>query len=223
MNARARAPSVLLAGATGLIGRELTALLLAGPPRPALHALVRRAPQAADARVHWLQVDFARLPVLPAAEEAWCCLGTTIRVAGSQAAFRAVDFGAVLAFARHARDARVQRFGVVSALGASRHALGFYSRVKGEMEGAVAQLGFASVVIARPSLLVGDRSALGQPPRPAETLAQRFSAPLAALIPRSVRPIEARVVARGMLEAMRQRAGGVRIVESGELQQLGSA
>ncbi len=220
MNARAPG-DVLLAGATGLVGRELTALLLAQNPPPALHALVRRPPAPADARVHWLQVDFTRLPALPAAGVAWCCLGTTIRQAGSQAAFRAVDFDAVLAFAQAARAAGVTHFGVVSALGASPRSSNFYSRVKGEMEAAVAALGFAGVLIARPSLLTGDRGALGQPSRPLETLAQRFSAPLALLIPRALRPIPARTVARGMLEAMRQRPSGVRIVESRELQQLG--
>jgi uncharacterized protein YbjT (DUF2867 family) len=222
--ARPRPPAVLLAGATGLIGRELTQLLLAQSPPQRLHALVRRVPSAdalADARVHWLTVDFAQLPPLPAADEAWCCLGTTLKVAGSQAAFRAVDFDAALAFARAAQAAGVQRFGVVSALGASPRAASFYSRVKGEMEVAVAALGFASVVVARPSLLAGDRAALGQPTRLGERLALRLTAPFAALIPQAVRPIEARTVARGMLAAMQQRPRGMRIVDSAELQTLG--
>lgn len=219
---RERAAGVLLAGATGLVGRELLQLLLTQSPRAEVHALVRRRPGAADARVQWQVVDFAALPTLPAAKQAWCCLGTTIRQAGSQAAFRAVDFDAVLAFARAAKAAGVQRFGVVSALGASPRAATFYSRVKGEMEAAVGALGFEQVVIARPSLLAGDRAALGQPPRRGEWLALRLAGPLAALLPRGVRPIEARTVARGMLAAMRQPHAGVRIVESRELQSLGS-
>lgn len=222
MNARTAPAGVLLAGASGLIGHELTQLLLAQIPAPRLHALVRRVPDAADARVHWLPVDFAQLPALPAAQEAWCCLGTTIKQAGSQAAFRAVDLNAVLAFAQAAQAAGAQRFGVVSALGASERAAAFYNRVKGEMEAAVGALGFASVVIARPSLLAGDRAALGQPARSGERLALLLTTPLAALIPKSVRPIAARTVARGMLAALRQQRPGVRIVESGELQQLGS-
>ena len=216
------ASSALLAGATGLIGRELTQLLLAQIPPLKLNALVRRVPEAADERVRWLRVDFAALPALPAAAEAWCCLGTTIKQAGSRAAFRAVDFDAVLTFAQAARTAGVQRFGVVSSLGASPRAAGFYSRVKGEMEAAVGALGFASVVIARPSLLAGDRASLGQPARAGEQLALMFSAPIAALLPRSVRPIQARTVARGMITALRQQRPGVRIVDSGELQELGA-
>ena len=166
-------------------------------------------------------MDFSALPELPAARDAYCCLGTTIKQAGSQAAFRAVDFDAVLAFAHAARAAGVQRFAVVSALGASARSATFYNRVKGEMEAAVGALGFASVVIARPSLLAGDRAALGQPLRTGERLALLFTGPVAGLIPRSVRPIDAGTVARGMIEALREARPGVRIVESAELQALG--
>ncbi len=90
------------------------------------------------------------------------------------------------------------------------------------MEAAVGGLGFASVVIARPSLLVGDRAALGQPARTGERLALLFTGPFSTLIPKAVRPIQARTVARGMSKALRQARPGVRIVESAELQDLGN-
>ncbi len=218
---RERKPSILLAGGTGLVGRELARLLLEGRPRAGLHQIVRRKPADADARAVWHVVDFAALPALPAAEEACCCLGTTIKTAGSQAAFRAVDFDAVLAFARAARAAGAKRFAVVSALGASTRSATFYNRVKGEMEAAVAGLGFDSVVIARPSLLAGDRETTGQPMRSGEQWALRLTAPFAGLIPKSVRPIQARCVAKGLLAALREARPGVRIVESAELQDLG--
>jgi len=221
MKPRTAPTPVLLAGATGLIGRELVQLLLAQIPAVRLHALVRRVPQPADERVHWLRVDFTKLPALPAAEEAYCCLGTTIKQAGSQAAFRTVDFEAVLAFAQAARAAGVTRFGVVSALGASPRSATFYNRVKGEMEAAVSALGFERLVIARPSLLAGDRAALGQPLRAGEQLALWLTGPISGLIPKGMRPINARTVARGMMVALRQEQSGVRFVESGELQELG--
>ena len=214
--------AVLVAGATGLIGRELVAQSLdAGHT---VHALARRAPPATAARagLHWLNIDYPTLPVLPKAAEAYCALGTTIKVAGSQQAFRAVDFDAVLHFARACRACGVQRLAVVSSLGADAISSNFYSRVKGEMEAALAALGFSSLVIARPSLLAGDRATLGQPARLGERLMLAATAPLAPLMPKAWRPIHATTVARGMRAALRQAAPGTRIVNSGELQELGA-
>ena len=185
--------NVLLAGATGLVGSAYAAQWQ-GPGT--LHLLVRR-PVAASAPLQQVHVvDFAALPALPPADAAVCALGTTIAVAGSQAAFRAVDFDAVLAFARAARAAGARKLAVVSSLGADRRSSSFYSRTKGEMEVAVAGLGYDSVIVARPSLLTGDRGALAQPARVGERLAQWLAAPLAPLIPRAYRPIPAATVAR---------------------------
>jgi uncharacterized protein YbjT (DUF2867 family) len=214
----------LLAGGTGLIGREVATQWL-GPGT--LHLMLRRTRSGAQPATRWQQdhvVDFAAaagLPALPRATQAFCCLGTTLKVAGSQAAFRAVDLDAVLAFARAARQAGVARFAVVSALGASARSASFYSRVKGEMEAAVATLGFECLVIARPSLLAGDRHTLGQAARPAERLALALTQPLARLIPAAWRPIDAATVARAMRRALAAGTPGVHIIESAALQQLG--
>lgn len=211
--------TALLAGATGLVGRALATQWT--QPEP-LHLLVRRAtePPHPGHRVH--VVDFAALPPLPAAEKAFCCLGTTIKAAGSQAAFRAVDFDAVLAFARAAQRAGVKRFAVVSALGADPASRNFYTRVKGEAETALQALGFATLVIARPSLLAGNRAALGQPLRLGERIALAATAPLAGLIPKPWRPIAAERVARAMLLALAQGRPGVQVLESAALQDLGA-
>ena len=209
----------LLAGASGLIGREVLRQWT-GPGT--LHCLLRK-PQAAmlHAQVH--VVDFAALPRLPAAASAFCCLGTTIKVAGSQAAFRAVDFDAVIAFAQAARRAGVKRFAVVSALGANAKSGNFYSRVKGEMEARLATLGFETLVIARPSLLAGDRASLGQPLRRGELWTLALTKPLAALIPAAWRPIEAATVARAMLRALDEGRPGIQVLSSGQLQSRGAA
>jgi len=215
----------VVAGASGLIGRELLPLLCADPETSEVHALVRRPLVGLDAgldlRVQQHVIDYTSLAgALPACDDAYCCLGTTIDVAGSQAAFRAVDFDAALAFASAARAAGATRLAVVSALGASTASTVFYSRVKGEMEAAIATLGFDVVVIARPSLLAGDRAALGQKTRIGERVGLWLTAPFGALVPRSVRPIAAGRVAAAMLAALRQARPGVRIVLSGELQTL---
>lgn len=214
------APSVLLAGGSGLVGTELSALLRQLTPAPTVHQLVRRVPGHADAfgpTTVWHRTDFASLPALPAAEWAFCCIGTTLRQAGSQAAFAAVDRDAVGAFARAAHAAGVSRFAVVSALGANKSSATFYNRIKGEMEAAVSQVGFDVLAIVRPSLLVGDRAALKQPPRLAERLALCATTPISGLLPARWRPVSAQAVAHGMLDAVRCGNPGVHIVESADL------
>ena len=215
--------TLLLAGATGLIGHDALRQALALPRLQAVHALVRRVPSspAQDPRLHWLRVDFQALPALPRCDAALCALGTTIRTAGSQAAFRAIDFDAVVAFARAARAAGVARFAVVSALGADAGSAVFYNRVKGEMEAALQVLGFDTLLVARPSLLVGDRAALGQPVRRGERLGLLISRPLGALIPKAWRPIDAAVVARALLRTLAEARPGVQILESAALQEIG--
>ena len=127
----------------------------------------------------------------------------------------------MLAFARAAQAAGVQRLAVVSALGANEHSRNFYSRVKGEAEAALSGLGFEVLVIARPSLLTGDRTALGQPERRGELIGQAISQRLGGLIPAAWRPIEGAVVARALVRALDEGRRGTRIVKSAELQQLG--
>lgn len=196
---------LLLAGATGLVGREVARLWVAESfdHGGTLHQLVRRAGSAATGAglAEVIATDFARLPALPRAAAAICCLGTTIKTAGSAAAFRAVDFDAVIAFARAARAAGVQCFAVVSALGADARSRNLYSRTKGELELALREVGFQRLVIARPSLLVGHRTALNQPPRAGEQVAIALTRPLAWAIPAAWRPIDATVVARALLRA----------------------
>lgn len=211
--------SALLAGATGLVGRALAAQWPG--PQP-LHLLVRRevAPAGPGQRVH--VVDFAALPPLPRAEWAICCLGTTIAVAGSQAAFRAVDHDAVLSFARAASAAGVTHFAVISSLGADVRSRSFYSRTKGETEAALQTVGLRHLVIVRPSLLAGDRASLAQAPRRGEALALALARPLAWLIPKAWRPIEAATLARALLRGLADSKPGVTVLESAALQDLGA-
>lgn len=217
---RSSARTALLAGATGLIGRALLPMLHASPSYAHTHVLVRRAPAdvAADARTTFHVVDFAQLPELPAVADCYIALGTTIKVAGSQAAFRAVDFDCVVNTARAARAAGATRLAVVSALGADANSAVFYNRVKGEMQAAIGALGFESVVIAQPSLLLGDRAAIGQPTRTAEVWAARLLAPTMWLVPRAVRPIAATKVAAALLAATLEAQPGVRVLSSSQMQ-----
>lgn len=212
--------TALVAGASGLVGGELLDVLLTDPRYSDVHSLGRRPLPRQHPKLHQHTVDFARLTdtPLPPAQEAFCTLGTTLKKAGSQQAFRAVDHDAVLAFARAAKAAGVRRFLVVTSLGADARSRVFYNRVKGEVQEALGTLGFESLVILQPSLLLGERAET-RPGERVAIVASRLLAPL--LRPLASRPIEARTVARAMHALAAQASGGVRYVLSGELQRLG--
>ena len=183
--------SVAIAGATGLVGRSILQGLLDDPMVSQVHALARRPMAQAHPKLQVQVVDFQAVPTLPPVDEVYLALGTTIKIAGSQAAFRAVDHDANLAVARAARAAGARRAGLVSAMGADARSSIFYNRVKGELEDALAQLGFDTLAIARPSMLLGDRAALGQPLRNLEQLTLRANGVLQWILPRNLRPIAA--------------------------------
>lgn len=215
--AAAGARTALVAGATGLVGREILRGLLADESVASVHALVRRPLDETHAKLVTQVVDFAALPPLPRVDEVYLALGTTIKVAGSQQAFRAVDYEANLAVARAALDAGAAKLGLVSAMGADSGSTIFYNRVKGELEEALAALDFQTLVIARPSFLVGDRATLGQPVRGGETLALNVSRWLKPLIPANLRSIAAADVAAALLKAV-PRNRGRHVLLSGAMQ-----
>lgn len=194
--------------------------LLESPLYREVCSLGRRPLPKQHAKLTQRTVDFARLDgeSLPTADDAFCCLGTTIKKAGSQEAFRAVDHGAVLAFAKAARKAGARRFLLVSALGADKDSRIFYNRVKGEAEEDLKSVGFESLIFLRPSLLLGER-AESRPGERAAIVATKLLGPL--LRPFASRPIKASTVARAMLNLAKSATGGTRVALSGELQELG--
>ena len=203
---------ILIAGATGLVGRHALALALADPHVSRVVAPTRRA-LPAHAKLENPVVDFEALP----AQAPWwsvdgvvCALGTTIRDAGSQAAFRRVDVDYVLAVAANARDADARAFALNSSLGADAGARGFYLRCKGEAERGVEALGYPSLTIVRPSIIGGERERR----RPMEHLGMVALRAFEPLVPKRYRVAPAERIARCLLDAARVAAPGVRIVES---------
>ena len=204
----------IVAGATGLVGQELVRQLAADRRWHEVRALARRPPAAEVARppVVSVEVDYTRLeppPAWAAADDVFCALGTTMRQAGSPAAFRQVDFEYPLALARAAQSRGARHFLLVSAVGAAPTSRIFYNRVKGELEAAIAALGFRSITIARPSLLLGRR----REPRVGEQVGRI----LGVLAPPAWRPVPADRVARALVAAAKRNAPGVRILENREL------
>lgn len=190
--------TVLIAG-TGLVGQELLKGLLTDESVVQVHCLGRRAPDLSHPKLHAYVVDFRNLPRLPKADELYLALGTTIKVAGSQVAFRAVDYEANLAVTIAAMATGCRRIGLVSAMGADPKSKVFYNRIKGELESVLSRTPFESLVIARPSLLVGDRAALGQPVRRGEQWGFKIGKWLSFLIPANYQPIAAADVAKSLL------------------------
>lgn len=204
----------LVAGATGLVGRALVRQLADSGGWDAVRALVRHALPAelAGPRVTAIQVDYDHLeppPAWAAADHIFCALGTTMRQAGSREAFRRVDFDYPVALARAARALGARHFLLVSAVGASARSRVFYNRIKGEVEDAISALGFRSVTIARPSLLLGRRAE----PRPGEQVGKV----LGLLLPPRWRPVLAARVAGALVNAAKADQPGVRILENREL------
>ncbi len=208
--------TALIAGATGLTGGHLLSALLEHSPYGKVHALVRKAALPPHPKLDELIVDFAHLPRLPRVDDAFCCLGTTIRKAGSQAAFRLVDFDYVVNFAKAARAARARRFLVISAIGADAKSTVFYSRVKGETEAALRKIGFDALHLFQPSLLIGDRreSRVGER---VGIAAFSLAAPLMLGPLRKYRPVDASVVAAAMLKAAQSDVTGVVVHDSAQI------
>lgn len=216
--------TALIAGGSGLVGGFLLRQLLDRPEYDRVIALGRRPLGLSHPKLAQVKADFAALDKVTAdlrCEDAFCCLGTTIRQAGSQDAFRAVDHGAVLAFAWTARRNGAGRFFVVSSLGANAKSRVFYNRVKGETEEALEVLDFKTLGIFRPSLLLGPRTETRRGERIGAAL-MWLAEPLLLGRLRQYRAIEAEVVARAMVRCSFERDGrGVLIFPSNEIQDLG--
>ncbi|MFP4475964.1 MAG: oxidoreductase [Desulfatibacillaceae bacterium] len=214
-------PVALILGATGLVGGHCLALAAGDPYYEKTVVLGRRTVSlfAHHDKVeqHVADMDDPALEErFPAADHVFCALGTTIGKAGSREAFAKVDFTCVRDLARVAQEKGATTLVVVSAVGADPGSRVFYNRVKGEMEQAVARLGYESVTILRPSLLLGHRHDF----RAGEWIAQKLSGPFAAVIPGRYRPVKARIVARAMMAAAKNSLPGVRVVESRDIPRL---
>jgi len=216
--------TALIAGANGLVGSHLLHLLLADESYKKVRALVRRALPIEHPKLDQRIIDFDSLELhaqVVSGNDVFCCLGTTMKKAGSKAAFEKVDFTYPYEIAKIARVNGATQFLVVTAIGADPHSSVFYNRVKGRIEEAVTKLPYRAVHVFRPSLLHGDRQAS----RPLETLgifAMRLAA--FAMVGRSkkYRPIQAATVAQAVLNIARKNLHGIHVYESDQIQTIGS-
>ena len=211
--------TALVIGASGLIGSILTRLLLDSEAYGGVTILVRRPidlthPKLNQEVINFDQPDAGKVK----GDDVFCCLGTTIKVAGSKEAFYKVDATYPYELARLARANGASQFLLVTSMGADPKAFIFYNRVKEEVEEKIATLNYDSYSIFRPSLLLGDR----KEDRPGEKMAQSFSGILSALMVgplKKYKPVEARKVAAAMLKVALRRLKGQYVLESDQLQE----
>jgi uncharacterized protein YbjT (DUF2867 family) len=209
--------TLLILGATGQVGQALLQLALQHSEISRVIAPTRR-PLPPHAKLDNPLVNFESLPedaIWWKADLTLCALGTTLRQAKSKAGFYRVDHDYVLTAAGLARRKGTPVFGLVSSLGADASSCLFYLKVKGETEQALATLGFVSLVIVRPSLLIGGPRSSG---RFLEAFGLFLGKHLASLLPRRYRAVTTLQVARDLLEAGLRARAGIHVIESEQLQ-----
>jgi uncharacterized protein YbjT (DUF2867 family) len=208
--------TALLAGGTGLVGSQLLQLLLESPRYSKVIALTR-SDLPAHPKLVQLKIEFNSMGERSSglkADDVFCCLGTTMAKAGSKEQFYQVDFYYPLLLAKLSKAEGAKQYMLVSAMGANKKSSIYYNQVKGEIEEAIQDVGFASTHIVRPSLLIGPRSEKRAGEDSAKFLYRYFG----FLIPRKYKAIEARKVASAMLAFAEKEQKGVFIHESVELQ-----
>ncbi|MBW8685138.1 NAD(P)H-binding protein [Chitinophaga rhizophila] len=216
--------TAVVIGATGLTGHHLVTLLLHDPHFSKVKVLVRTPSFKQRPGLEEIVVDFNDTNSLSAALQGdvlFCCIGTTIRKAGSQERFRDVDFEIPVRCATLARRQGMQQFLLLSSTGAAAHSRNFYLRTKGETEQAIQQLGYSSLHIFRPSILLGARNEFRLGESLGKVLVMLFYFLLIGHW-KKYRPVKAATVANAMLNAAKTATTGVRVYEYDGIKELGS-
>ncbi len=214
--------TALIAGASGLVGGHCLSALLAEDGYGAVVALGRRPLPRQHPKLEERVMDFGRLAEVedfPAADDVFCCLGSTIGRSGTREAFREVDYTYVLELARRSLAAGARQFLVVTSMGSDPAAPLFYCRVKGDVERALRQLPFEALQIFRPSVLTGQRAVS----RPGERLAGAAMSATSWLLLgplRKYRAIHGQTVARTMLRVALDAPSGIHVYESDRIAEL---
>lgn len=212
--------SALIVGATGLVGTELLKILLTESKYASVKVLTRRKLPMTNAKLEKIITDFDQLDQYQQhfqVDDVYCCLGTTIKTAGSQQAFKKVDFAYPLELAKLTKASGAQKFFIITAMGADRNSKFFYNRVKGEIEEELKNIEFPTLHIFRPSLLLGERKEF----RLGEKIGVFLSPVLALLMIgplRKYKPIHARDVAMAMYQTSKMSESGCFTHESNEIQ-----
>ncbi|MEI3798686.1 MULTISPECIES: oxidoreductase [unclassified Chitinophaga] len=217
--------TAIVIGATGLTGTHLVAALLHDPAFSKVKVLVRRPWAHARPKLESIIVDFEDEESLATAlhgDILFCCIGTTIKKAGSQERFRAVDYDIPVKCARIAKEQGITQFLLMSSVSANPNSRNFYLRTKGATEEAIQKVGFHSVNIFRPSVLIGQRKEFRFGEWIGRYLIQLFYFLLQGRW-KKYRGIKAATVANAMIIAAKENDEGVSIYESDAIQSMGES
>jgi uncharacterized protein YbjT (DUF2867 family) len=211
--------TVLVIGSTGLVGRECVRLLLEDATVSRVVAIVRAPTDVfgKSPKLDMRTVDFDKLSFhadVFAVDQIICAIGTTLRKTPDRDIYRSIDYGYPLTAAKLGKDGGARHYLVVTALGADSGSRLFYNRLKGEVEDDLTALRFRSLTIARPSVLIGERSEA----RRSEILAWK----LAPITPRKYKPVPAANVSRALVNAARNDLPGKRILTNAEMLSVAS-
>ena len=200
--------TAIIAGASGLIGRSLTQMILNSDDYGQVIALVRKPLGLQHDKLKEQIIDFNELRQMqdfPKGDDIFCCLGTTMKQAGSKDAFYKVDFTYPYELAQTALEAGADRYFLISAMGAKKNSRVYYNRVKGELEDKISFLNYRTIYIFKPSLLRGKRNES----RPGESFAQAFTRIVPFVGPwKKYHPIKAEKVADAMMKVAKQEDKG---------------
>lgn len=211
--------TALLLGATGMIGSTVMELLLQDERYDRVLAFSRREIPLSHPKLKVEIIDFQNMEAHQdafAGDELFCCLGTTMKKAGSEEAFRFVDYKIPYEAAKLAHAQGLKHYLIITAMGADVKSFFFYNRVKGEIERDLTELGLPRLSILQPGLLLGDRNEQ----RIGESIAQQVSKVFSPILPNNYKPISGQSVARAMIKIANQESEQLRF-SSGELQSLG--
>ena len=213
--------TALIAGASGLVGSELLKKLLDNNNYSMIYSVVRKPSGLNHSKLNELVVDFSNLSEelnkIDHVDHVFCCLGTTIKVAGSKEAFKTVDYFYPLIHAKWAEQKKTSRFLMITAMGADSKSSIFYNRVKGEAENDISKLALPSITFFRPSLLIGNR----KESRAGEKLAIVFFKAISFLFIgplKNYKGIHVSKVAEAMMQAAQNAKTGKEVILSGSMQ-----
>lgn len=210
---------MVLSGGTGLVGSFIKSEFRTAYSDARILSVQRQPDLNTDSETHLDFPHFLSLTDIPEPRAAFCALGTTIKKAGSREAFREVDLDLVLSFARKCRELGFPRMGVVSAIGADKNSLLFYSRIKGKMEEALKAMDFEHLVFVRPSLLLGPREEFRRGEYISEKLANIFSFAFRGPGLRW-KPVPAKAVAEALVRETLSTQEKLKIIDNQDLFQI---